>query len=131
LEPTCRICVSSKWLVFTVELRPSLAGIERPLTSLIDVRYLNSASGDFGQLRNLSSFLLVRSRDLQSEQVSQGIYSRVYLGSFLLLGPVVARALTALGRRLDCAAVEDRGGRLGARARRETERSLADCVLCP
>jgi hypothetical protein len=32
LEPICRICVSSKWLVFNLLMRPLLAGFERPLT---------------------------------------------------------------------------------------------------
>ena len=34
MEPICRICVSSKWLVFKLLMRPSLAGFERPLTPL-------------------------------------------------------------------------------------------------
>ena len=32
MEPICRNCVSSKWLVFMILMRPSLAGFERPLT---------------------------------------------------------------------------------------------------
>ncbi len=35
LEPICRICVSSKWLVFMILMRPLLAGFERPLTGAI------------------------------------------------------------------------------------------------
>jgi hypothetical protein len=37
---------------------------------------------------------------------------RMYLRFLLFLGPVVARALNALGRRLDGATIKDRGSRL-------------------
>jgi hypothetical protein len=34
MEPTRRICASSKWLVFKMLMRPLLAGFERPLTEI-------------------------------------------------------------------------------------------------
>jgi hypothetical protein len=69
--------------------------------ALIDVRNLNSASGDLlhflGQLGNLRSLLFVRGGDLQGQQVSQRIYRCVHLRSLLLLSPVVARSIATFG----------------------------------
>ena len=40
MEPICRICVSSKWLVFKILMRPLLAGFERPLTVGVAKAYM-------------------------------------------------------------------------------------------
>jgi hypothetical protein len=56
LEPICRLCISSKWLVFNLFKRPLLAGFERPLTADIErstrrIRFRTPSvwSDDFGR----------------------------------------------------------------------------------
>src|SRR5918911_5655012 len=57
--------------------------------------------------------LLIGRGDAQGEQVSQSVDGRMHLRALLALGPVVARAVAAFGRRAQRAAVEDRRRRVG------------------
>ncbi len=68
---------------------------------------------NLGQRANLSSILLVGSSNAQRQQVPKRVDSRVHLRFLAPFGAVVATARAGLGRRLQCAAVEDHGRWLG------------------
>jgi site-specific DNA recombinase len=94
---------------------PRLAGGRLAGVPLIRERHFHRAAGDLlkprGQLRHLRPLLFVGRRDLQRQQLPQRIHGDMHLRAVPLLGPVVARAAAALGRRLRGAAIED--GRRG------------------
>jgi len=54
---------------------------------------------------------------MKGKQVAQGVDGRVHLRAALAPGPVIARAVPALGRGAERPAVQDRRRRLGATAR--------------
>ncbi len=98
------------------DLQPDslLLGLPRCIfagVALIDKRDLNLTVGDLlnflRQLRNLRPLLLVRRCGLQGQEISQRIYGRMYLRSFLLLGPVIPRAVSTLWRRLKRTSIQN------------------------
>jgi hypothetical protein len=87
-----------------------------PGVTLVDVGQLDRLAGHGlhtgGQRFHLRPILLVGRGDHQGQQMAQGIDRRVHLGAALALGPVVAGAVAALGRRLERAAVQDHRARV-------------------
>jgi len=61
-----------------------------------------------GELRGLGAVLLVRRRRMRRQEVAQRVDGHVQLRALPSLGAVPARAMPALGRGLQRAAVQDR-----------------------
>jgi hypothetical protein len=98
----------------------SVAGI-----SLVDVGQLDQLAGHvlhgFGQHRDLRPILLIGRCDVKGQKGAHRVHRRVDLRALATLVPVVAGARAALGGRLDRAAVEDGGRRLGIPALSKAE----------
>ena len=98
-----------------------LAGIP-----LVDVDQFDVFAGgvldSLGERLDLGPILFVGRGDDQRQQLAQGIDRQMQLGPLLPFVPVVARAVSALGRALDGLTIEDGGRGLGVAARLRSAR---------
>lgn len=95
--------------------------------ALVNKGHLNRSAGDslnlLSQLAYLSTVLFVGGRDLQCQQMAQGIHRHMRLAGFAAFGSVIGRAGTTFRARLQRATVEDRHTRLFFTSRPVASRS--------
>ena len=101
--------------VFGRRLGRGLAGV-----ALVDEGEFDGLGGDLldghGQVRHLGAVAFIGGRDVQRQQMAEGVHHRMRLRAAAALGAVPARPVSALGRGLQRAAIDHHGGRLGPAA---------------